>query len=76
MKESRYNLYLKDSTGMVIYNAMSDEIVVLNPQLADLVYENRKQSQKKIPPFPLCKYSVATPTRKATSIRDARHCLS
>lgn len=37
MKESRYNLYLKDSTGMVIYNAMSDEIVVLNPQLADLV---------------------------------------
>ncbi len=35
MKTSRYNLYLQDSTGMVIYNAKSDEIVALTPELSE-----------------------------------------
>ena len=39
MKTSRYNLYLQDSTGMVIYNAKSDEIVALTPELADIFEE-------------------------------------
>lgn len=37
MKASRYNLYLSDHTGMVIYNAKADEVIVLNPQLAGLL---------------------------------------
>ena len=41
MKTSRYNLYLQDSTGMVIYNAKSDEIVALPPELAD-IFEEKK----------------------------------
>lgn len=39
MKTSRYNLYLQDSTGMVIYNAKSDEIVALTPGLANIFEE-------------------------------------
>lgn len=35
MKTSRYNLYLQDSTGMIIYNAKSDEIVALTPELSE-----------------------------------------
>ena len=46
MKTSRYNLYLQDSTGMVIYNAKSDEIVALTPELAEeqQKYEDCKNS--------------------------------
>lgn len=39
MRASIYNLYLKDHTGMVIYNARKDEIIALHPQLADLFEE-------------------------------------
>ena len=41
MKTSRYNLYLSDHTGMVIYNARADEVIVLNPQLAGLFEEGK-----------------------------------
>lgn len=46
MKESRYNYYLQDHTGMVIYNAMADEVVVLNPQLAAIYEEGRGAPEK------------------------------
>lgn len=38
MKESKFNFRLQDHTGMIIYNAKSDEVIALNPQLAD-IYE-------------------------------------
>lgn len=47
MKESNYNFYLRDHTGMVIYNAKSDEVIALVPQLAEL-YEQRKETPETI----------------------------
>lgn len=41
MKESKYNCILQDNTGMVIYNAGSDELVILNPQLAGIYTSKR-----------------------------------
>lgn len=38
MKESKFNFRLQDHTGMIIYNAKSDEVIALNPLLAD-IYE-------------------------------------
>lgn len=43
MKESKFNFCLQDHTGMVIYNAKSDEIIALNPQLAE-IYEQGKDA--------------------------------
>lgn len=45
MKESAYNFSLSDATGMVLYNAMSDQIVMLKPQLAALYNEGREQPE-------------------------------
>jgi uncharacterized protein len=42
MRESSYNLYLQDDTGMVIYNAAADEVIALTPALAELFYQNRR----------------------------------
>lgn len=59
MKTSRYNLYLQDSTGMVIYNAKSDEIVALTPELADIFEEKKCDYQGLQTLHPeLCSYLV------------------
>lgn len=59
MKTSRYNLYLQDSTGMVIYNAKSDEIVALTPELADIFEEKKFDYQGLQTLHPeLCSYLV------------------
>ena len=57
MKTSRYNLYLQDSTGMVIYNAKSDEIVALPPGLAN-IFEEKKCDYKELQTLhpELCSY--------------------
>lgn len=47
MKESKYNFHLRDNTGMIIYNAKSDEVIALNPQLAD-IYEERRENPVSI----------------------------
>jgi hypothetical protein len=53
MKTSRYNLYLQDSTGMVIYNAKSDEIVALTPGLANIFEEKKNVIIKSCRPCTL-----------------------
>ena len=57
MKTSRYNLYLQDSTGIVIYNAKSDEIVALTPGLAN-IFEEKKCDYKELQTLhpELCSY--------------------
>lgn len=46
MIESKYNLCLQDNTGMIIYNAKADEIVALNPHLAELYNQYRKKPEE------------------------------
>ena len=59
MKTSRYNLYLQDSTGMVVYNAKSDGIVALTPELADIFEEKKCNYQELEALHPeLCSYLV------------------
>lgn len=43
MQESKYNYIMQDNTGMVIYNAKSDEIIALTPQLAELFNRERNE---------------------------------
>lgn len=41
MKQSKYNCILQDCTGMVIYNAATDQLVALNPQLAQIFNDGK-----------------------------------
>lgn len=41
MKQSKYNCILQDNTGMVIYNAATDQLVALTPQLANIFNEGK-----------------------------------
>lgn len=45
MKESLYNYYIQDHTGMVLYNASADEIVILQPQLAKIYIEYKEHPE-------------------------------
>lgn len=46
MKQSKYNCILQDSTGMVIYNAATDQLVALTPQLANIFNEGKAAPEK------------------------------
>lgn len=46
MKQSKYNCILQDSTGMVIYNAATDQLVALTPQLANIFNESKAAPEK------------------------------
>ncbi len=41
MKQSKYNCILQDNTGRVIYNAATDQLVALTPQLANIFNEGK-----------------------------------
>lgn len=43
VRESQYNYMMQDASGMVIYNSISDRIVVLLPELAE-IYNEKKQA--------------------------------
>ncbi len=46
MKQSKYNCILQDNTGMVIYNAATDQLVALTPQLANIFNEGKAAPEK------------------------------
>lgn len=46
MKQSKYNCILQDNTGMVIYNAATDQLVALTPQLANIFNESKAAPEK------------------------------
>lgn len=46
MKQSKYNCILQDNTGMVIYNAATDQLVALTPQLANIFNEGKATPEK------------------------------
>lgn len=46
MKRSKYNCILQDNTGMVIYNAATDQLVALTPQLANIFNEGKAAPEK------------------------------
>lgn len=46
MKQSKYNCILQDNTGMVIYNAATDQLVALTPQLANIFNEGKVAPEK------------------------------
>ena len=46
MKQSKYNCILQDNTGMVIYNAATDQLVALTPQLANIFKESKAAPEK------------------------------
>ena len=46
MKQSKYNCILQDSAGMVIYNAATDQLVALTPQLANIFNEGKAAPEK------------------------------
>lgn len=46
MKQSKYNCILQDDTGMVIYNAATDQLVALTPQLANIFNESKAAPEK------------------------------
>lgn len=46
MKQSKYNCILQDDTGMVIYNAATDQLVALTPQLANIFNEGKAAPEK------------------------------
>ena len=46
MKQSKYNCILQDNTGMVIYNAATDQLVALTPQLANIFHEGKAAPEK------------------------------
>lgn len=50
MKESKYNYCQKDYTGLLIYNAKSDEIIALNPQLADIYEKETPEGIRNLHP--------------------------
>lgn len=46
MKQSKYNCILQDNTGMVIYNAATDQLVALTSQLANIFNEGKAAPEK------------------------------
>lgn len=46
MKQSKYNCILQDNTGMVVYNAATDQLVALTPQLANIFNEGKAAPEK------------------------------
>lgn len=46
MEQSKYNCILQDNTGMVIYNAATDQLVALTPQLANIFNESKAAPEK------------------------------
>lgn len=46
MKQSKYNCILQDNTGMVIYNAATDQLVALTPQLANIFNEGKAAPER------------------------------
>lgn len=46
MKQSKYNCILQDNTGMAIYNAATDQLVALTPQLANIFNEGKATPEK------------------------------
>ena len=46
MKQSKYNCILQDNTGMVIYNAATDQLVALPPHLANIFNESKAAPEK------------------------------
>lgn len=46
MKQSKYNCILQDNTGMVIYNAATDQLVALTQQLANIFNEGKATPEK------------------------------
>lgn len=46
MRQSKYNCILQDNTGMVIYNAATDQLVALTPQLANIFNEGKAAPEK------------------------------
>ncbi len=50
MKESKFNFSLQDHTGLIIYNAKSDEVIALNPQLANFYKKETPDSIRNLHP--------------------------
>lgn len=46
MKESKYNYFKHDNTGMVLYNALIDEIIILRPELANVYLQHRNDPEE------------------------------